>query len=187
MQMPIEGGSFYNRIARRTRGVSLEIRGQFKPTLANSAAVPVLWCRAMLVYDRQTNGAVPSLSTVLQDYDEAGNTFNSPYSGINMDNRDRFYVIRDRKFLLPALGINGVAPTTTSASVTTTDVGDVNNTMIWNEFIKLNGLETQYKANTTGAVGDIASGNYLLILWTNQSSGTTAWAFDYMARYKFYD
>jgi len=186
-QMPIEGASFYNRIARRTRGVSLEIRGHIKPSLANAAAKGLQWGRILIVYDRQANGAVPSLATVLADYDEAGNVTTVSTSGVNMDNRDRFLILRDRKFLLPPVGINGVAPTTTSPNIVAGNSDIAESKYLFTEYIKLNGLETQYKASTSGAIGDIATGSYLIYCLDELDLTTSAWKLTYTVRYKFYD
>lgn len=187
LQMPIEGSSFYNRIARRTRGVSLEIKGHIAPTLSNAAARGLQWGRILIIYDRQPNGAVPSVATILTDYDEGGNAATYSTSGINMDNRDRFLVLRDRKFLLPPIGINGVAPTTTSANLAGTNADMAESRFLFHEFIKLNGLETQYKASTTGAIGDIASGSYIILCMSETDTSVAAYQFTYQCRYKFFD
>lgn len=184
--MPIEGSSFYNRIGRRTRGISLEFHGEVVPTLGNAAAVPQQYARIMIIYDRQPNGALPAIGDVLLDYDHSGNTNTWSFSGLNMDNRDRYVVLRDRKILLPALGINGVASTTGSIPLFNGD--DKASTMIYNEYIKLGGLETQYKASSSGAIGDVATGSYIMILISNaDANATAAWKLQYNARYKFLD
>lgn len=188
LDMPIEGSSFYHRIARRTRGVSLEVHGMIVPTNTNTAASKLQYARLLLVYDRQANGALPSGSDILLNYDYGGVTNASSFAGVNMDNRDRFQIIRDRKILLPPLGALGVAPTTTSASVFTTNADLKDSTFNFSEYIKLSGLETQYKASTDGDIGDISTGAYLLYLIQSQSdANTTAWQLQYQARYKFLD
>lgn len=188
IDMPIEGSSFYNRIARRTRGVSLEFHGIIRPTLTNTAASKVQYARILIVYDRQANGALPSGSDILLDYDNGGGTTNTAYSGVNMDNRDRFQIIRDRKMILPPLGALGVASTTTAPSVYTTNADMKDSMFNYSEYIKLNGLETQYKASTGGAIGDISTGAYLIYLIQDQTdANTTAWQLQWNVRYKFLD
>lgn len=187
MLMPLEGSSFYNRIARRTRGISLEVRGHIKPTLANAAAKGLQYARIMIIYDRQANGAVPALSAILSDYDFGGNQTTFSQSGVNMDNRDRFLIIRDRKFLLPPIGINGVAPTTTSVGITTTNADMKDSCMNFTEFIKLNGLETQYKASSGGGIGDVSTGSFLIVAIDETDTSTSGWALTFHTRYKFYD
>lgn len=187
LNMPIEGSSFYNRIARRTRGVALNIMGFIKPTLANAAAKPSQYARIMVIYDRQPNGAVPSLATILLDYDQGGTTTTQALSGINPDQRDRFMVLRDRKILLPPLGINGVAPTLQSVGTGGVNSDLKDSLLVWNEYIKLNGLETQYKASTGGGIGDIASGSYLVVAIDSEDTSTSAWSLQWKVRYSFYD
>lgn len=186
LDMPIEGSSFYNRIARRTRGVALRIRGNIWPSLTN-AATPTQYCRIIIVYDRQPNGALPSLQAVLGDYPNGGTINTSIMSGINPDNRDRFMVLRDRQFMLPAVGANGVAPTTTSPQFLTDIGGNKESRLQFDEYIKLNGLETQYKASTGGGIGDISTGSYLIIAMASSSLASSPWVLSYQCRYSFYD
>lgn len=190
---PIEGAGFYNRIARRTRGVSLEIRGHITPTVNNANIVADQFARVMILYDRQMNGAVPAVTTVLLDYNNNGATTTTSFSGLNMDYRDRFLVLRDRKIKLPGMGVNG-APTTALTSIYQGDLKD--GLMVYHEFIRLNGLETQYKASA-GSQGDIATGGFVILLISEADAGnpapgananpTTAWKLEYQARFKFYD
>jgi len=185
---PYEGSSFYNRIARRTRGVALHIKGSILPTLNNSSAKNMQYGRMLIVYDRQCNGAVPTASAILTDYNGGGSTTQSVHSGINPDNRDRFMVLRDRKFLFPPVGLNGVAPTTVSGNIITGNADMKDSSFLINEYIKLNGLETQYKASNTGSIGDISTGSILCLLIDElDATGTSAWCLSYCVRYSFYD
>lgn len=184
LQMPVEGSSFYNRIARRTRGVSLRIKGYIQPTYSNNSAIKEQMGRVVIVYDRQPNGAVPSIATILLDYEQGGSTSTSTFSSINPDQRDRFVILRDRQVLLPAIGVNGAANTTFASAVN----GDLKDSrFVFDEYIKLNGLETQYKASNTGAIGDIASGSYIILCISDRDTSSSAWCLSYQARYSFYD
>lgn len=186
---PIEGSSFYNRIGRRTRGVSLELHGKIEPTNANATAVKAQYARIIILYDRQPNGATPSVSTILQDYCIDNTQSTTSQSGLNMDNRDRFQVLRDRKVLLPPLGINGVAPTTSAGGVYTINSDLKDGTFNYSEFIRLNGLETQYKASSTSSnnIGDVATGSYLILVMQELTGTTGAWMLSFQTRYKFLD
>lgn len=185
---PIEGSSFYNRIGRRTRCVSLEVRGFIQPSKGNAAAVDAQLARIIILYDRQPNGAAPTLGTVLTDYDFNGTATTSAQSGLNMDNRDRFVILRDRKLILPPLGVNGVAPTTTSPNVYTTNSDLSDSQMNYCEYIKTQGLETQYKGTGGGTISEVATGAYLILLIAQtDSNGTPAWQLNFTVRQKFLD
>jgi len=187
VQPPVEGSSFYHRIGRRTRGVSLEIKGIVSPTLDVNATAPVnaQLARIIILYDRQANGANPAIADVLNAYNNAGATSGgTPYDSLNMNNRDRFIILRDRFMYLPPLATLGGTP----AKIQGVTVDPyANKSLIYHEFIKLKGLQTHYKAST-GGIGDIATGSFLILTISNGDNNTVGqWALNYGARFKFFD
>ena len=66
------------------------------------------YCRLLVVYDRQTNGALPAASDILKDYDQSGSSSTGVFSGINPDNRERFVILADYRLAMP--GTNDIAP-----------------------------------------------------------------------------
>lgn len=184
---PTEGAGFYNRIGRRIRMKSLQISGQIAISGGNAAAIAAQFARVMVVYDRQPNGAFPSVSDVLQNYDQAGATSanQTAFQHLNMNNRDRFQVLRDRKLILPPLGINGVTAFSDQL-VVDPNLGD-NTTFLFKEFIKLNGAEFHAKAST-GLIGDIATGSiFLLVISSADANATAGWQVQLTSRLKFLD
>jgi len=177
--IPEEGASFYNRIGRRVRGVSMQIRGVIHAGLANAAqqAFPLL--RWMLVYDRQPNGALPSAADVLTNYDHDGSTHTGILAGINMNNKDRFVVLRDKMINTQTVGASGdaVVDPVFTPTVFSQD-------LVINEFVKLGGLQTHFKAST-GAIGDVSTGSYFILLITG--NGSDVWNYDVQVRFRFYD
>lgn len=134
---PLEGASFYQRVGRRIRMKSIELRGEIQPSNGNAAAVTRQFARLLVIYDRQANGALPAVADILTGYNAAGATSSTVYDGLNMNNRDRFLVLRDRKLYLPPLGINGATP---AASQGVALVGNRDNEdLLIREFIKLKG------------------------------------------------
>lgn len=138
--------------------------------------------RVVLLYDRQPNGSLPSgIQDVFQDRSVNGTLSYDHQSALNMENRDRFYVLRDWKIMTP-LVLNG------------TGGANYGVTQIWNNnagpcdffesYVKLKNLETHYKANT-GNIGDIATGSLLLCTYCN--TATSYWTVDVSTRLKFID
>lgn len=185
--IPEEGSSFYNRIGRRIRMKSLHLRGQINPSNTNANAVPQGQARIMVVYDRQSNGALPALSDLILAYSASGATTSAVLDGINMNNRDRFLVLMDNQVTLPAIGVNGATP----ANITmypdpNANAGGNQGTIMVNRFIKLKGLETHFKAST-GAIGDIATGALLVFTLSSDPNASQAYNFNWTSRLKFYD
>ena len=187
MVPPVNGAAFYNRIGTRTRAMSLQITGAIRPTYTNPAAKLAGLGRIMIIYDRQPNGSLPNAgSDVIADFPYNGVPVTNAMSGLNMNNRDRFLVLRDRKVKLPAIGINGAAPASSpNEFIDCAQDGG----FVFKEYIKLKGLESHYKASS-GNVGDIATGSFIILCSSTADAavGTdAAWEFGYCARLKFYD
>lgn len=136
-----QGSTSYNRI-----GTKILIKNiQFRCTTQQIGSGPTQSCaRFMLVYDHQPNGAFPGLTEILAD-NISGNTLFT--SGVNMSNRSRFIVLRDK---IVNYEVNG-------------DSGAV---IDW--FVKTK-LETQFKSSTN-TIGDITSGALYFIAFANSSS-----------------
>lgn len=187
INMPINGAGFYSRIGTRTRAKSLAIFGRIRPSFSNTIAVLPDVIRIMILYDRQANGAAPSVADVLTDYPTTGVAeTGSVLHGLNLNNRDRFLVLRDRKIATPGLGVAGVNANPGWLVLDPNMPG----TFMYNEFIKLKGLETHYKASTTGAIGDVSTGSFIMLTQCMESAGAigdSAWTFVWRARFKFFD
>lgn len=124
------------------------------------------YVRILVIYDRQTNGALPAIADILQTTSQTGANTNSVFSDINLNNRDRFMILRDMRVVLPSL--------TVTAGVVTNPgfVDPVTGTFFVKEYIKLKGLITQYRADSSAAViGDIASGGLFLVTFGQTAAG----------------
>jgi len=189
--MPQEGSSFYNRIGRRIRAKSLEVKGYVYNTLTNTSAKNELnYMRFMVVYDRQVNGANPSFSDVIQAYNNAGGTTNTALDGMNMNNRDRFMILRDWKIVLPPVGVAGVATTYSDGIVTQASAKEDRGSLNFHDYIKLKGLETQFKGTSNpSVVGDVSTGAYFFVACTfdETSPANPAWGIKVATRFKFLD
>ena len=115
--------------------------------------VPV---RAMVVYDKQTNGALPVLGDLLSAFAGLGNVtaraidVNSPN---NLNNRDRFIVLMDKRFILSSAGPSS---------------------RFIKKYKRLNTSVTYKSGATVGDVTDITSGGLYFITYRDaEMLGTT--------------
>ena len=157
------GSSFFNRIGRKVEMKSLHLKGFIQPVRTIAAQDYV---RIMIVYDSQTNGALPSISDIIQDTDQAGTNNTTSTSSANLNNRDRFKILCDYRIVVPS-------QTVTAGQVSTP--GWVDPVSTFNDverFIKLKGLHTVFKADSAPAViGDIATGGLYLVTYGGNTSG----------------
>lgn len=188
-----EGAGFTNRIGRQIQMKSLLLRYNIGLSASNAAALTTQQlARLIVVYDRQTNGAAPTVADILRGYDYAGTAFaaaNVATFSPNPNNFTRFRILLDREFSLGPIGIMGArsgqgfdyqSPTSMAQD------GSFHGTV----FIKLRRLVTQYKSNTVPpTINDIASGGlYVITCSTAASAGTIKPYFcSFNTRLRFYD
>jgi len=193
------GGDFFNRVGRQILMKSLEIvlcivphfgHSTTKYTGTNSSftiSTGKPWFdmgRIMIVYDRQTNaqavpvGGLPAGiaigSSLLQSVTADGGLSSGGYDWVNLDNRDRWGVIKDWRMLLPAFQGLPLDPATatTFGGVFNTSLNQIERTaptFFKKQFIKLGGLETTFNSErtnfdsrmiTTGALWLITCGSF---------------------------
>lgn len=169
------GSTFTNRIGRKIAMTSVHIEGRF----VNTDDAQQSYVRLVLVYDAQTNGAVINWSDVFKSYDQSTTAVSDVFSGVNLDNRDRFRIIMDKRFMLPSTGNTGVS-----------DGDPAPNSCDYyiNEHFRLNNLETQYKADSSPAViGDIATGALWFLAFSDASNAGPLYVLNASFRLRFTD
>lgn len=173
------GSTFCNRIGRKVEMQSIRVVGNISVlrTLASED-----YLRIMIIYDRQTNGALPAIADILQTTDQATNNTTTSYSGINLNNRDRFVILRDERLATPSITVTAGVQT----NIGLTDPIHKLTNFDW--FVKLKGLLTQYKADSAPAViGDIASGGLYLVTFGGNAAGSEAYEATLEARLRYLD
>jgi len=174
------GSSFFNRVGRRIEMKSLLMKAVILPLRTTTVQDYV---RVMIVYDRQSNGAAPSISDILQTTSATGANTTTVYSDINLNNRDRFSILRDHRIYLPSV--------TDTAGVLTAvgPVDPISLTFNVKDYIKLKGLVTQYKADSNPPVlSDLATGGLFLVTLGTQVGGTNdGWALSAEFRLRYFD
>jgi len=125
-----QGGDANQRVGRKITVKSCQIRLLVDlPTTATSGGV----LRTVLVYDKQPNGALASVTDILETDNAVGL--------INLDNRQRFDVLMDE---FTPMSVSG--PETVCIS----------------RYIKMN-RDIIYNSTTTAGVGAITTGNFILL------------------------
>lgn len=155
------GSGFFNRVGNKIEMRSIRFTGQIRSLNVSRSAVAD-YLRVVIVYDRQSNGATPALTDVFQDTDNVGNNHTDSLSGINLNNRDRFAIIMDKRIMLPQA-------TDTAGALTNVFPNSFQHEK-WDtidEYRKLKGLVTHYGTSSNpAAIGDIKSGALFLIAFT---------------------
>lgn len=169
------GAAFYNRVGSRIEMKNLHIRG-----LVRYAATSVVGtARMLVVYDRQPVGALPTVADILQTRDQTGAATNTGSSEINLDNRDRFQIVRDMEFYTP--------PCTNTAGVLTNGPqfpGQDDQQWDVNEFIKLKELTCHYKSTSNPCtIADIATGALYVLFTTTGTDSAVEFAGSMRLRY----
>lgn len=176
------GSSMFNRIGRKIEMRSIRLVLDLNTLPVTRATILPDLGRVMVIYDRQTNGANPVLADFLADTDQTGVNTTEAQSGLNMNNRERFVTIIDKKINLPQ------ATNTAGVMTNVFPPGDV--IPAWcDEFRRLKGLTTHYRADSNPAViGDIATGGlFIIALSKSQAAGTELFNVSFNCRLKYVD
>lgn len=181
LNAPGEGAAFYQRIGRKIAMKSIRISYAFNPWQTAGDGPELL--RVMIIYDRQTNGVMPTLEDVLNNKVASATSLPTGRLGmcyLNMTNSERFSILMDQCLAIPDQSNSPVENIYNS-------VTNGKQEMLQDRYIKLKGLETTYKASTVGDVGSIATGGLYLLLTSRNSQGQCNYALRGTARLRYLD
>lgn len=147
----VPGTQSYQRVGRKINMTSIQLRGYIGATAFAAPVTSDTEVRIMLVYDKQANTAGFAITDLLKSQLNAGTTSSLCNDMLNLDNRDRFTILKDMTVALAYQ--NSGAANSTQGSVTVVDV---------NCYLKCN-LETIYNSGTAGTIGDIQTGSLYLV------------------------
>lgn len=174
LNVPVSGSDVFNRVGRKIYMKSLQIKGLI---FNNNTSIQDSG-RMLLIFDSQPNAAAPTVQNLLSNFDGVGATNGN--SMINLNNRQRFLVLRDHQIIFP--GVNNAAGVLTNVGPVL-DTGKYQYEINW--FVKLKGLETIFNQINGGTIADIASGSlYLIFVSTTQDAG---YNFKGNTRLRYYD
>lgn len=177
----VNGTEYNNRIGHEISMKSVHFNATITPNGTNAAALSSEYVRVMIIYDRQTNKALPSYTDIIQGIVSNGGNSNTAYDGLNLINKKRFKVLMDERRLLPPIGISGASATNVNLTQCVNEEHNIS------RFIDLRGLSTEYNITNGGTVADINTGGlYFFVLGT--ATGTSvAYQITWSTRLRYYD
>lgn len=174
------GANAYQRIGRKVVNKSLRFTG-FVEFTQNGAAPSNDYMRVVLIYDKQPDGAAPAWSTVFTSVTSAGGTDQTSLAHFNLDQKDRFIILRDLRYKAEAP--SGVAAT----QPLQVDSAQTECKWIIDEFVKLN-APTQYSATSnTGGVADIQTGALFVLTAGLLSAANSQFSLEFTSRVRYTD
>jgi len=174
----VQGSAQQQRIGNKIAMKSVRIRGQ----IINLATNVQTYGRIIIYYDRQTNGANCAASDLLQTTTSVPANTTSVYSELNLNNVERFIILRDYCISLPS--VTNTAGVLTNLGFDPGQNPSGGSIFEVDMFIKLKGLQTLYKG-ATAVVGDVSTGGLFMVLLNHQ--GVVAWTFRHVTRLRYDD
>jgi hypothetical protein len=176
----VPGTGSNNRVGRKISMKSLAIRGFVRYKQVGTAPSDD-YLRIIVFYDRQPNGAAPAFGDVIQATDNGGGTTTDAIGPLNINNADRFKVLRDIYWSTPyALAAEGVA---LAAKQNIQDCTRANYKM----FIKLNGLEEHFNAGVAGTIADITTGSIFMMTVSRTAAANAQYEQVFSTRMRYMD
>jgi len=169
------GAGFFNRVGSKIEMKNLHFRG----LIINTATAVQDQGRIFVVYDRQPTGSLPTFTTMFQNRDQAGTATTTGIAEINLDNRDRFSILRDYSVVLPS--VTNTAGVLTNMAFPGMDLQyDVNFFVHMKEFV------AHYKSTSNPCtIADIATGA-LYVVFVSENADSK-WSCKWNARLRYAD
>lgn len=168
------GAGFFNRVGARIEMRNLHVRGLLRNIATGIQDV----MRMAIVYDRQPVGTLPVFTDIFLARTQTGATSGTGVAEVNLDNRDRFIILRDLEIYMPSVS-NAANVLTNGPNYPGSDQeSDIN------MFIKLKGLGTHFKSSSNPTtIGDIATGALYMICFGYAQSGSWQLQLGFRMRY----
>lgn len=183
--MPAQGTKYYERVGNKIRLTRLRSRGVVQRTGLNTLPTDDTVLRWMIVYDRQFNAAsvAPSIEDLLGGGDSVYGEFKNILGYINPEYADRFVILFDKFWNVPATTATSAAGAWYELNV----VAD-SNSLKYDIDIDLRGLDLYSTFDgsgkcTTGQIFVVSDSGYNSVP-ANQHG---AWGMNFLTRFEFED
>lgn len=177
LNVPIKGDDRYERNGRNIRMKSIQIKGQIRPQAGLATDITQEFLRYIIVYDKQANGGTPTMGEFLRDSNLVSASSN--FSFLNLDNRDRFEVLRDVSFPVPYFGY--ITPERRGI------LDPVMPNFNVDIYIPLKGKEVMFNSNNAGNAADIQTGSLYIFAANRETANNSKWQMEYCSRLRYYD
>lgn len=187
-----EGSGPNNRIGRKIEMLSLQMQGRLGPIETNNQNLTQSG-RILIVYDRQPNGAAspPNIVDIIKNQYYGSVDVTGKYNSfVNMDNRDRFQIIRDIRFSTPSVTRTGTTPNRSDEIIQGTSIhgNGTGDEFQFNQFIRLGGYITQYNSTAeTPVIANISTGSLLVVGVGTAGPGAAGWSPQLTFRLRYRD
>lgn len=173
-----KGTDVYNRIGRRLKIKSINIRGYVVFNGSYAGPAPD-YMRAAIIYDREPGGALPTWSDIFQDTTNAGAAAGLSTSPLNLNNTDRFAVLKDWHWSVVGGLLNQATAPPGQTFPTATEMN-----IRW--FKKLN-LDVRYNSGNAGTIADLTTGAMYMVTQGLNSAANHQWDLNFTSRIRFED
>jgi len=181
LNLCVQGTGPFNRIGQRIQMKSIRLTGWVSPIATTTGYGGG---RILIIYDRQSNAALPGWTDVVSNIDQGGNVNTGVYANINLANRERFIVLADERYNFSAQSVSGGLITSADGQITATEKNPV--MMNFDRYIMLRGLETHYNQTNGGTYADIQTGSIVMFV-VGDSTTNNAFKFTYWGRIRYQD
>lgn len=161
------GSGSFNRIGNKIAMQSLRLRGRIKNAFApaaTTAGMVAQTVRMVVLYDKMPSGVLPNWNVIFGSINNEGTSASGLLDSLLLTRTKRFRVLKDCVYTFsPQIFVSGGSTNPSQQDV------------VFDEFIPLKGLETQYTAsNTTPVIGDISSGGLYVYFRASDNDATCA-------------
>lgn len=161
LHLPTSGSDYNQRVGRKTLIKKIYIRGRCQTEASSQSAATTintvaLQARCIVFVDKQPNGAAPAVTDLLVSAD--------PASQLNLNNRDRFSVLKDDTYEFD--------PYCANSGTGASQCRQIYPIKVFRKFRKGEGIETIFNATNGGTILDINSGA-LYMFWLGSSAAGT--------------
>lgn len=175
------GPASFQRIGKTINMRSVMLR-YFLSVSDTGQSVENYWpTRVSLVWDNQVKGAPPATSDVFQSQPNAGAGSSAVFSDLNLNNKKRFVILRDSKFITPTAKLGP----STRYKIGDAPEGGKSGYMICDWFVNLQGMETTYNNGTAVNATDIITGGLYLFYMNVDGGGSPIWEIKYTSRVRY--
>lgn len=177
----VVGANAFQRIGRKISLLSVRMTGYIQ--WAQAGTTPSTeYLRVALVYDKQPDGVSPTWAQVFTTVDSGGTATSTSTAQPNLDNKDRFIILRDMRYKADFVTANAGGPPLIQPSAQTECK------WVFDEFIRLKGIPTQYSATSnTGTVSDVQTGGLFVLTLGSSASVDTQYSSRIWTRVKYTD